>query len=162
MYLFSKVKDIAYYSDDFHYFYTPIDCRSFRDFYLFLLSTILLILMSISPRRIVYYSSEAVTAEKSLYSTFKKIHEKILRNYDLILRIPHVYSSDRDKGLIKILRDGRFIGDKSIKLEYITDIDFREFFLRNIDKKGVVMYDGVYRKNSVSEIENLFISDVND
>lgn len=157
MYLFSKVRDISAYTNDFHFFYTPIDCRSKRDFLRFIGSTILLALMTISPRKIVYYSSGAVTAEHSWYAFFKKLHERMLRKSDLILRIPHVYSSDRDKGLIQVLREGTFIGDKEIELEYITDLDFRDYFYRNIEKDGVVEYDGDYHRDTVEDIEIKFL-----
>ncbi len=153
MYLFSKVKDVAILYPDFHYFYTPIDCRTFKDFRKFVGSTILLLLMTISNRKIVYYSSESVTEENNLYSFFKKLHERILRKSDLILRIPRVYSKDRNKGLIKVLKDGTYKGDKDISLEYITDLDFREFYIRNLNKEGIVKYDSKYKINTVKEIE---------
>lgn len=157
MYLFSKVRDISVYTNDFHFFYTPIDCRSKRDFLRFIGSTILLALMTVSPRKIVYYSSGAVTVEESWYAFFKKLHERMLRKSDLILRIPHVYSSDRDKGLIQVLREGTFRGDKDITLEYITDLDFRDYFHRNIEKEGVVEYDGEYHKDTIFDIERKFV-----
>lgn len=159
MYLFSKVKDAAFLYNDFHFYYTPIDCKTFSDFRKFIGSTILLALMTISNRRIVYYSSEAVTEEKGLYSFFKKIHERLLRKSDLILRIPRVYSKDRNKGLIKILKDKKYKGSKNTKIKYITDSDFRDFYLRNLDKEGIVKYDSTYRVNTVKEIEELFCRD---
>lgn len=154
MYLFSKVNDI--YTGDFHFFYTPIDCKTLKDFFKFCISTVFLLLITITDRKIIYYSSESVTKEKSLYSRFKSLHEKILRRYDLILRIPRVYSKDRNKGLIKILRDGSFKGNKAQIIEYITDQDFREFFIRNMNKEGIIYYDSVYKQNTILEIENLF------
>lgn len=159
MYLFSKVKDVAFLYNDFHFYYTPIDCKTFFDFRKFIGSTILLALMTISNRRIVYYSSEAVTEENSLYSFFKKIHERLLRKSDLILRIPRVYSKDRNKGLIKILKNKTYLGSKNTKIKYITDSDFRDFYLRNLDKEGVVKFDSTYRVNTVKEIEDLFCRD---
>ena len=159
MYLFSKVKDVAFLYNDFHFFYTPIDCKTFSDFRKFIGSTILLALMTISNRKIVYYSSEAVTEENSLYSFFKKIHESLLRKSDLILRIPRVYSKDRNKGLIKILKNKTYLGSKNTKIKYITDSDFRDFYLRNLDKDGVVKFDSTYRVNTVKEIEDLFCMD---
>jgi hypothetical protein len=113
--------------------------------------------MTISNRKIVYYSSESVTEENNLYSFFKKLHEKILRKSDLILRIPRVYSKDRNKGLIKVLKDGTYKGDKDIRLEYITDSDFREFYIRNLNKEGVVKYDSEYKINTVKEIEKILL-----
>lgn len=157
MYLFSKIADVSMYTNDFHFYMTPIDCRSPRDFIRFIGSTILLGLLTISPKRIVYYSSGAVEVEDSWYAFFKKLHERMLRKSDLILRIPHVYSSDRDKGLIKVLKDGTFKGDKDITLEYITDDEFREFFIRNVDKEGIVNYDGEYHKDTIFDIERKFI-----
>ena len=159
MYLFSKVKDVAFLYNDFHFYYTPIDCKTFSDFRKFISSTILLALMTISNRKIVYYSSEAVTEENSLYSFFKKIHERLLRKSDLILRIPRVYSKDRNKGLIKILKDKKYKGSKNTKIKYITDSDFKDFYLRNLDKEGIVKYDSTYRVNTVKEIEELFCRD---
>lgn len=159
MYLFSKIKDISAFTNDFHFYMTPIDCRSKRDFLRFIGSTILLALMTISPRKIVYYSSGAVTVENSWYAFFKKLHERMLRKTDLIIRIPHVYSSDRDKGLIQVLREGTFRGDKGIELEYITDLDFRDYFMRNIEKEGVVEYDGDYHRDTVENIEIKFLGE---
>ena len=156
MYLFSKVRDISIQYPDFHFYYTPIDCKTFRNFRRFICSTILLALMTISNRKIIYYSSESVDKENNLYSFFKKIHEKLLRKNDLILRIPRVYSKDRDGGLIKALKNNRYQGSKDLKLDYITDLDFRNFYLRNLDKEGVVKYDSKYRTNTVKEIEELF------
>lgn len=158
MYLFSKIKDITDLND-FHFFYTPIDCKSFKDFRKFIGSTILLSLMTISNRRIVYYSSEAVTEEKSLYSFFKRIHESLLRKSDLILRIPRVYSKDRNKGLIRTLKDNAFKGSKNTKIKYITDSDFRDFYSRNANKEGIVKYDSAYREQTVKEIEQLYCKD---
>ena len=67
-----------------------------------------------------------------------------------------MYSKDRNKGLIKILRDGSFKGDKTQIIEYITDQDFREFFIRNMNKQGIIYYDSVYKRNTILEIENIF------
>lgn len=159
MYLFLKIKDLASNTDDFHFYFTPIDCRNKRDIFRFISSTILLGLFTLSNRKIVYYSSEAVEVENSKYAFFKKLHEKMLRKTDLIIRIPHVYSADRDKGLIKVLKDGTFVGDKDILLEYITDTDFREYFIRVCDKEGIQKYNGEYHSDSVSEIERKFVTD---
>ena len=156
MYLFSKIRDI--YTDDFHFYYTPIDCRNLKDFCRFLSSTLFLLLMTINNRKIIYYSSEAVTKEKSIYSWFKSLHELILRPQDLILRIPRVYSKDRNKGLIKSLRDGNFIGNKNQLIEYITDKDFREFFIKNVYTHGIVHYDGEYHLSTIFDIEQRFIN----
>lgn len=158
MYLFSKIKDVSIYTNDFHFFYTPIDCRSFKDFWRFIGSTILLSLMTITNRKIVYYSSESVTEEHNRYSFFKSLHERLLRKSDLILRIPRVYSSDRNKGLIEVLRSGKYHGTKDIFLEYITDEDWRNFYKRNLNKEGIVKYDSKYRKNTVQEIEDIFVN----
>lgn len=158
MYLFSKVRDLSVLTDDFHFYFTPIDCRKPSEFFKFIGSTVLLGLMTLSPRKIVYYSSESVTEEDNMYSLFKRLHEKLLRKSDLILRIPRVYSSDRDKGLIKVLRDKTYHGSKAFFLDYITDEDWREFYIRNFDKEGVVTYDDKYRHNTVQEIEDIFIN----
>ena len=155
MFLFSKVYDIAMYTNDFHFLYEPNECRTLKDVVKFMGSTLLLVIMTISPRKIVYYSSTDPD-EKSKYGFFKRLHEKLLRPSDLILRVPLVCSNDST--LLKSLKNGTFKGDKDIRLDYITVDDFRDYFTRSVNKCGVVDYDGDRYNDSIARIEELFES----
>ena len=92
--------------------------------------------------RIVFASSEAVNNDDTLYSSVKKTIEKLIienhKNY-LIYRIPRVYSTDRNSGLIKVLKDNKFTGDMNKTIKFITDDEFCLWFIENINKENTII-----------------------
>lgn len=111
--------------------------------------------------KFVFASSEGVLTLLDDYSVYKKFFEQYIQsqtNNYLIYRIPRVYGRDRNKGLMKRIRHGD-IDDWSYKVKYIDIEDFKPWFLNNLNKTGILEYDGEYRINTISEIKKLYVEE---
>lgn len=104
--------------------------------------------------KLVYASSCEVymPTDDTQYRTTKIFAESLLDpRKDLIWRIPRVYSSDRDRGLIPQLKAGIMPRPNNV-LEWVHVNDFIEDFLRSLDGVGIRAYKGVYRTTKVKDI----------
>lgn len=107
-------------------------------------------------KKIIFASSEAIYDLDSVYALCKKIIECYLEDKHLILRIPRVYSSDRDKGLIKKLKKKTFIGYKTEILEYMDIEDWVKETISFLSYNGIKEYRNK-RKNTIEEIEKIYL-----
>lgn len=115
--------------------------------------------------KFIFASSKAVNeVNHSIdndYAKFKMAMECYITSFldkVLILRIPRVYSKGRNKGLIKKLKDGTFIGDLNQKIDEVLFLDsfvfqsemlFNNFFNNKIN--GIYYYSGT----NTYQIKNL-------
>jgi nucleoside-diphosphate-sugar epimerase len=108
-------------------------------------------------KKIIFASSEAVFFEDTWYSVNKKALEYYIKDYEksLILRIPRVYGKDRNKGLIKTLKNNTFKGDKNKIMEYIDINDWVNETLKIIGYNGIYEYKNK-KKNTIKEIEEIY------
>lgn len=111
--------------------------------------------------KFVFASSKAADNPNDEYGIYKRFFEyyiqSITNNY-LIYRIPRIYGVERNKGLMKQLRLGD-IDKKDFKKEicYLDIQDFKKWFLDNYNKIGTIKYNGIYRKNTIQEIKEIYI-----
>lgn len=149
------------------FFCTPIDVLSSEDYKRYKQSQRLL-LQAISEckskgLKMIYASSMGVY-EDTQYSKFKLQDESLvqgLREY-LIYRIPRVYSSDRDKGLISLLRHDLVpYKDYNNYVDYITIEEFLQWFQDNLSKTGIVEYHGPVHYETIKQIKDRFINNEN-
>ena len=155
------VKHIKKYldSDTTYFFASPIDTKNFKNIIRTFTSNILLIKALLNKNKFVYASSIAVN-EKSLYGLNKRFCEFLVKKFSnnyLILRIPRVYSSDRDKGLIKKIKDSK-ISEKDLEkiVEFIDISDFKKWFKTNKHKTGIIEYNIPKYKLTISNIKKLY------
>jgi len=108
--------------------------------------------------KIIFASSEAVLHEDTWYSVNKKALEYYIKDYPnhLILRIPRVYGKDRNKGLIKKLKNGTFKGDKNQVLEYMDIDDWVKETLKILQYNNIYEYKNK-RKETIKEIQEKYI-----
>lgn len=111
--------------------------------------------------KIVFASSKAADTPDTMYGIFKRGIEHYIEavtDNHLIYRIPRVYGSDRKKGLMKQLRLGDIDPNHlDNRISYLDIEDFKEWFIDNIDKTGIVRYTNEYRKNTIREIREIYI-----
>ena len=110
--------------------------------------------------KFVFASSVAAWIPTDEYGVYKRFFEQYIqsktRNH-LIYRIPRVYGKEREKGLMKQLRLGDVPEeDMDNMVEYLDISDFRKWFLENLDKTGIIEYDGDFRTNTIREIKELY------
>ena len=108
--------------------------------------------------RIVFASSMASIKPENQYGYNKKVLEMYLGGYSnkLILKIPRVYGSCRKKGLIKVLKNGTFTGDKNQKIEFMDIHEWVKETLSLLRYNGVYVYQDTYYK-TIKEIEDTYI-----
>lgn len=111
----------------------------------------------------VYASSQAVAEQTDLYGKLKFEAEQIIKANHLkhnILRIPRVYSKDKNKGLIGKLKESLVSDiDKDKIIEFILIEDFIKYTLKHLTKRGISEYFNFhvdYQHKSIKEIEKMF------
>lgn len=109
----------------------------------------------------VFASTMGVHTLENDYCIFKYAMEKYIQkelNSYSILRIPRVYSKDRNKGLIKQIKQNNInVNDMNNIIEYITIEDFMEFFFNNYNKQGIFEINQIkYKKNSIKQLSELY------
>ena len=155
------IKHIKKYLDKntTYFFASPIDTKNFKNIVRTFTSNILLVKALLHKNKIVYASSIAVS-DKSLYGLNKRFCEFLIKKFSkkyLILRIPRVYSQDRNKGLIKNIKDNRIpYSDLSNLVEFIDINDFIKWFRNNKHKNGILSYDLPKYKLTISNIKKLY------
>ena len=78
-----------------------------------------------------------------------------------ILRIPRVYSSDRNKGLIKLLKENKVpLTDFNKVLEYITIQEFQKWFFEKYKSNGIFENNNLH-KSTIKVIYETFCSNSN-
>jgi len=106
---------------------------------------------------LIYASSEIINQkERTQYKLLKLESIDIinkLSNDNFIFNIPRVYSSDREKGLIKILKDDKFNGNFDQQIKYI-DIENFLFNIKNILNKKEIIFD--YHINKIKTIKEKY------
>ena len=96
---------------------------------------------------------------QDLYAGYKAILEYAVTTiFDdvIILRIPRVYGKDRNKGLLKKLREGTFIGDKTKVIEYMDINDWvseTKDFLKNHKSPSISFPE--YKNTQIKTIEEI-------
>ena len=108
--------------------------------------------------KLIFASSEAVNYMDNEYAVYKKASEQYIQAFlddYLILRIPRVYGSTRQKGLMKKIR-ANDIKDYIATVEYIDIKDFIEWFGSCLGKTGIQTYNKKYRVNSIQEIKDIY------
>lgn len=116
------------------------------------------------------FCSSLATREKELntYGAFKLAIEKFLESKILdieylILRIPRIYSADRPKGLIKLLREGRVPEeDMNNMVDFETVDSFTVELVKTVDKflkdelKNEVVTFHAMTRGSIKDIKDIF------
>jgi nucleoside-diphosphate-sugar epimerase len=107
--------------------------------------------------RIIFASSEAVLEDESWYACNKKVLEYYIKDYEnkLILRIPRVYGKNRNKGLIKKLKNNTYVGDKNKIIEFMDINDWINETLNIIGYNITYRYKNKQRK-TVKEIKERY------
>jgi dTDP-4-dehydrorhamnose reductase len=89
----------------------------------------------------IFFSSEAAIKDLDIYGTYKRAMEfytkAFLKNYK-ILRIPRIYSSDREKGLIKQLKN-----NEVPKKDYLNKVEFLD-----LDNLVPQLYHYIFKETS--------------
>ena len=111
--------------------------------------------------KFIFASSHAAVHLQDDYGVYKKSFEQYIHartdNY-LIYRIPRIYGSDRKKGLMRQLRENDIPdSDMDKEVDYLDISDFQKWFMENMDKTGIITYDGEFRRNTIKEIEKIYI-----
>lgn len=155
------IKHIKKYLDKntTYFFASPIDTKNFKNIFRTFTSNILLVKALLHKNKIVYASSIAVN-ENTLYGLNKRFCEFLIKKFSkeyLILRIPRVYSQDRNKGLIKKIKNN-LISDSDLSniVEFIDIDDFKKWFNNNKHKSGVVSYNLPKYKLTIANIKKLY------
>jgi nucleoside-diphosphate-sugar epimerase len=96
----------------------------------------------------------------NLYCNLKLQAEQLikdnLKDY-LIIRIPRVYSKDRDKGLIRDIKNNTIPKEDYSKIVQFADInDFKCFFDKIINYRGTIDYSGVLQELSIKQIKEKY------
>lgn len=106
----------------------------------------------------VFASTMGIYQLENDYCIFKycmeKYIQKELSSYS-ILRIPRVYSSDREKGLIKQIKENTISkSDIDKKIKFILIRDFLTFFMYNYKNQGVFeIEEKYYQIESIKHIK---------
>jgi len=108
--------------------------------------------------KMIFASSMAAAILEDDYGIYKRAMEQYISALvpdNLILRIPRVYGKDKNKGLMKKIRDNNIDGwDKEI--EYIDIDDFKNWFKEVLNKNMIQYYNKTYRKNTIKEIKDIY------
>jgi len=112
--------------------------------------------------KIIYASSEGAKYPKNIYELSKNFIENyLIQNYNkekyLILRIPRVYGKNRNKGLIKKLKNNSFKGNKNKLIEYMDINDWVKETLNVFNYNGIYEYKNK-SKNIIYEIEKRYLN----
>lgn len=111
--------------------------------------------------KFIFASSKAAELCDDDYGVYKKSFEQYIQaktDNHLIYRIPSVYGKERNKGLMKQLRLGDVPErDMNVWVDYLDITDFQQWFLDNIDKTGIIKYNGPFRRNTIKEISEIYI-----
>lgn len=111
--------------------------------------------------KFVFASSVAAEMLVDDYGVYKRFFEQYIQaktDNHLILRIPRVYSKQRNKGLMKQLRLGDVPAkDMNRPVDYIDIEDFKVWFIDNIDKTGIISYNKGFRRHTIQEIKEIYI-----
>lgn len=110
--------------------------------------------------KLVFASSMGVHNPNNLYCNLKLKAEQLikdnLKDY-LIIRIPRVYSKDRDKGLIRDIKNNTIPKEDYSKIVQFADInDFKCFFDKIINYRGTIDYSGVLQELSIQQIKEKY------
>ena len=146
------------------FFMTPIDIKNEEDEIRYLNSQMVLDhaveLCQNYNLKLIYASSLAVEFEDSKYTEFKRRDETYIQchlNKYAIFRIPRVYSPDRNKGLIYQLKNNQVpLKDYKNKVSFITLDEFILWFFNNINKLGMVRYNGLVHTLTIEQIKSIF------
>lgn len=117
-------------------------------------------LAKLSNAKLVFASTMGVHNPNNLYCNLKFQAEQLikdnLKDY-LIIRIPRVYSKDRNKGLIRDIKENKISSeDYNKEIEFADIQDFKSFFDRIINYRGTIDYSGVLQKLSIKEIKEKY------
>ena len=115
-------------------------------------------------KHFVFASTMGVYSLNNEYEKSKLRQEQYIKNNlsdYCILRIPRVYSSDRNKGLIKLLKENKvLLSDFNNVLEYTTIQEFKKWFFKNYKSNGIFENHNLH-KSSIREIYETFCSNSN-
>lgn len=110
--------------------------------------------------KLVFASTMGVHNPNNLYCILKLQAEELIKNNlkdYLIIRIPRVYSKDRDKGLIKDIKNNVIPEEDYNKIIQFADLrDFKEFFDNILHYRGVIDYNGTLQELSIKQIKEKY------
>lgn len=110
--------------------------------------------------KLVFASTMGVHNPNNLYCNLKLQAEELIKNNlkdYLIIRIPRVYSKDRDKGLIKDIKNNIIPEEDYNKIIQFADLrDFKEFFDNILHYRGVIDYNRTLQELSIKEIKEKY------
>ena len=110
--------------------------------------------------KIIFASSMGAVFLDNEYDVYKKAMEQYIEALcpdHLILRIPRVYGTDRQKGLMRLIRLGVIRDeDWDKEVEYIDILDFVDWFHNILSENSIQYYTGQQRKNTIREIKEIY------
>lgn len=159
-------KNYTFYNiNTIFHFASPSDSEGFKDEQRLYDANITLTseLIELSKKlkcKLIFASSMGVHNPNNLYCNLKLQAEQLikdnLKDY-LIIRIPRVYSKDRDKGLIRDIKNNTIPKEDYSKIVQFADInDFKCFFDKIINYRGIIDYSGVLQELSIKQIKEKY------
>jgi nucleoside-diphosphate-sugar epimerase len=150
-------------SDLVIHFASPSDNEGFNDLNKLVKANIDLTITAVEEAnrnncKLIFASSLAVDNDCTEYSMLKKVAELYIEthcNDYVILRIPRVYGSSRNKGLMKDIKNNN-IKDWMKEIEYIDIEDFKLWFSTILNKNGIQYYSGKYYKETIKQIKEKY------
>lgn len=110
--------------------------------------------------KLIFASSMAVNEIENDYGVLKRAAELYIETYChnyCIMRIPRVYGRDRDKGLMKRIKNADINdSDWDKEIEYIDIQDFKDWFDTVLDKNMIQYYDKIYKKHTIKQIKEIY------
>lgn len=110
--------------------------------------------------KFIFASSMAADNPENEYGFYKRAMEQYIQaihNNSLILRIPRVYGKDRNKGLMRKIRQGLIPKNEiNNEIQYIDIEDFKVWFNENLNKNGILYYNNEFRTNTIKEIGEIY------
>lgn len=147
------------------HFASPSDSNDFQDkrnmaFAMVDLTQIMIKIAKENNCKFIFASSMSAQFLEDDYGIYKKAMEQyiqaLLKDY-LILRIPRVYGKDRNKGLMRKIRQGLIPNNEMNNIiEYIDIEDFKVWFNQNLNKNGILYYSNEFRTNTIKEIGEIY------
>ena len=110
--------------------------------------------------KMIYASSLGAVFLENEYDIYKRSMEQYIETMvsdHLILRIPRVYGSDRDKGLMRQIRECKIKDEDWGKpIQYIEIEDFKVWFSEILNKNGIKCYNKMMWNRTIKQIKELY------
>jgi nucleoside-diphosphate-sugar epimerase len=145
------------------HFASPSDSDGFKDSKKLLEANFDMVVGAVMEARrqkckLIFASSMAADTLENDYGALKRAAELYIQskldNY-VIMKIPRVYGADRNKGLMKKIKEGN-IDDWDKVVEYIDIDDFKQWFDDILNKNGIQYYNNKFKTNTIKEIKEKY------